>query len=157
MERSDWPTRTLTDTASTISTGVRRVFDSGAKLVRHNKNQATSDAVQQDATSISENAPSIGTPDGSNLGNNATSMTVNTPSINTPDGSNSENNTGQGYGAVDVLRDASFLSDFGALASQVSQASQTSQSPHAGTNVRILRIPLSRLPLPLSFSGWWSG
>jgi len=22
---------------------------------------------------------------------------------------------------------------------------------------RILRIPLSRLPLPLSFSGWWSG
>jgi len=95
--------RTLTDTASTISTGVRRVFDSGAKLVRRNKSQATSDTVQQDTASMSANAPSINTPDGSNLGNNATSMTVNTPSINTPDGSNSGNNAGQGYGAMDVL------------------------------------------------------
>ena len=135
--------RTLTDTASTISTGVRRVLDSGAKIMRRNKNQATSDTVQQDdafatmqqdTTSMTVNAPSIDTLDGSNSGNNATSMTVNTPSINTPDGSNSGNNAGQEYGAMDVLRDASFLSDFGALASQASQASQTSQNSRAGTN-----------------------
>jgi len=63
-----------------------------------------------------------------------TSMTVNTPSINTPDGSNSGNNAGQEYGAIDVLRDASFLSDFGALASQASQASQTFQNSHDGAN-----------------------
>jgi len=110
--------------------------------VRRNKNQATSDTVQQDATSMSVNAPSINTPDGSNSGNNAASMTVNTPSINTPDGSNSGNNAGQGYGAMDVIRDASFLSDFGALASQVSQASQTSQNPHAGTNVMLGFSPI---------------
>jgi len=134
--------RTLTDTASTISTGVRQVLDSGAKLVRRNKNQATSDTAQQDTTSMSANAPSINTPDGCNSGNNATSMTVNTPSINTPDGSNLGNNAGQGYDAMDVLRDASFLSDFGALASQVSQASQTSQNPHAGTNVMLEFSPI---------------
>jgi len=40
------------------------------------------------------------------------SMTVNAPSIDTPDGSNSGKNAGQECGAIDVLRDASFLSDF---------------------------------------------
>ena len=82
--------RTLTDTASTVSTGVRRVFDSGAKIMRRNKNQATSDTVQQDDAFAT-------------MQQDATSMTVNTPSINTPDGSNSGNNAGQGYGAMDVL------------------------------------------------------
>jgi len=91
--------RTLTDTASTISTGVRRVLDSGAKIMRRNKNQATSAIVPQDDGFAATQQ-------------DTTSMTVNAPSINTPDGSNSGNNAGQGYGAMDVLRDASFLSDF---------------------------------------------
>jgi len=87
--------RTLTDTASTISTSVRRVLDSGAKIMsRRNKNQATSPKAQQDdafAAMTMQQDP------------DATSMTVNTPSINTPDGSNSGNNAEQEYGAVDVL------------------------------------------------------
>jgi len=84
--------RTLTNAASTISTGVRRVLDSGAKIVRHNKNQATSATVQQDdAFAAMQQDP------------DATSMTVNTPSINTPDGSNSGNSAGQEYGAIEVL------------------------------------------------------
>jgi len=134
--------RTLTDTASAISTRVRRVLDSGAKIIRRNKNQAASETVQQDTTSTTVNAPSINTPDVSNLGNNATSMTVNTPSINTPDGSNSGNNAGQGYGAIDLLQDASFLSDFGALASQALQATQTSQNPRTGMNVMLEFSPI---------------
>jgi len=78
--------RTLTDTASTISTSVRRVLDSGAKIMlRRNKNQATSPTAQQDnAFAAVQQDP------------DATSTTVNTPSINTPDGSNSGNNAGQG-------------------------------------------------------------
>jgi len=124
--------RTLTDTASTISTGVRRVLDSGAKIMqRRNKNQATSPTVQQDDAFVAMQQD----PD-------ATSMTVNTPSINTPDGSNSGNNAEQGYGAMDVLRDASFPSDFGALASQASQASQTSQNSRAGTNTALELSPI---------------
>jgi len=105
------------------------VLDSGAKIMqRRNKNQATSPTVQQDdAFAAMQQDP------------DATSMTVNTPSINTPDGSNSGNNDGQEYGAVDVLRDALFLSDFGALASQVSQASQ---NPRAGTNVMLEFSPI---------------
>jgi len=115
------PERTLTDAASTVSTGVRRVLDSGAKILRRNKNQATNAIVQQDDGFAATQQ-------------DTTSMTVNTPSINTPDGSNSGNNAGQEYGAMDVLRDASFLSDFGAPASQASQASQTSQNSCAGMN-----------------------
>jgi len=103
--------RTLTDTASTISTSVRRVFDSGAKIMsRRNKNQATSPTAQQDdafAAMAMQQDP------------DATSMTVNAPSVNTPDGSNLGNNAEE-HGAVDVLREASFLSDFGVLASQAS-------------------------------------
>jgi len=121
--------RTLTDTASTVSTSVRRVFDSGAKIMsRRNKNQATSPTVQQDdAFAAIQQDP------------DATSMTVNTPSVNTPDGSNSGNTAEQGYGAVDVLREASFLSDFGALASQ---ASQVSQNSHAETNTILEFSPI---------------
>ena len=69
-------------------------------------------------------------------------MTVNTPSINTPDGSNSGTNAGQEHNAIDVLRDASFLSDFGALASQASQASQTYQNSRAGTNTVLEFSPI---------------
>jgi len=123
--------RTLTSTASAISTGVRRVLDSGAKIVRRNKNQATSAAVQQDDAFVAMQQD----PD-------ATSMTVNTPSINTPDGSNSRNSAGQEYGAIEVLRDASLLSDFGALASQASQVSQTSQNPRNGTNAVLEFSPI---------------
>jgi len=85
--------RTLTDAASAISTSVRRVLESGAKIMsRRNKNQDTSPTVQQDdAFAAMQQDP------------DATSMTVNTPSINTPDGSNSGNAAEQGYGAVDVL------------------------------------------------------
>jgi len=89
--------------------------------MRRNKNQATSDTTQQDDAFAA-------------MQQDTTSMTVNTPSINTPDGSNSGNNAGQECSAIDVLRDASFLSDFGALASQASQASQTSQNSRAGMN-----------------------
>jgi len=62
--------RTLTDTASTISTGVRRVLDSGVKIIRRNKNQATSDTVQQDDAFTA-------------MQQDTTSTAVNTPSINT--------------------------------------------------------------------------
>jgi len=96
----------MADTASTFSTGVRRVLDSGTKIMWRNKNQDTSATVQQDDASTATQQ-------------DTTSMTVNTPSINTPDGSSSKNNTTQECGAMEVLRDASFLSDFGARASQV--------------------------------------
>jgi len=76
--------RILTNTASTISTGVRRVLDSGAKIVRRNKNKATSATAQQDnAFAAMQQDP------------DATSMTVNAPSVNTLDGSNSRNSAGQ--------------------------------------------------------------
>jgi len=71
--------RAITDTASTFSTGVRRVLDSGAKIMRRNRNQATSATVQQDDASAATQQ-------------DTTSMTVNAPSVNTPDGSNSKNN-----------------------------------------------------------------
>jgi len=124
--------RTLTDTASAISTGVRRVLDSGAKIMqRRNKNQATSPTVQQDnAFAAVQQDP------------DATSMTVNAPSVNTPDGSNSGNNAEQGCDAMDVLREASFLSEFGALASQASQASQITQNCRDGTNAAFEFSPI---------------
>jgi len=105
---------------------VQRVFDSGVKIIsRRNKNQTTSPTAQQD-DAFAEMAMQQD-PD-------TASMTVNTPSVNTPDGSNSGNNAEQGYDAMDVLREASFLSDFDALASQASQASQIPQNYDAGTN-----------------------
>jgi len=84
--------------------GVQWVLDSGAKIMQHNKNQATSATVQQDDTSAA-------------MQQDTTSMTVNAPSVNTPDGSGPKVNTAQEHGAMDL--DASFLSDFGARASHV--------------------------------------
>jgi len=89
----------MPDAASTFSTGVRRVLDSGAKIMRRNKNQATCVAGQQDDASAA-------------MQQDAASMTVNASSIDTPDGSNSKNNTVQECGAMDL--DALFLLDFGA-------------------------------------------
>jgi len=111
--------RTLTDAAPAISTGVRRALDSGAKIMRRNKNQATSATVQQDDAFAATQ-------------HDTTSMTVNTPSVNTPDGSGPKINTAQEHGVMDS--NTSFLSDFGARASQASQASQTSRNSHVGTN-----------------------
>ena len=56
-----------------------------------------------------------------------TSMTVNAPSVNTLDGGNSKNNATQEHGAMDS--DASFLSDFGAGASQVGVNAMNEFSP----------------------------
>jgi len=56
-------------------------------------------------------------------------MTVNTPSISTPDGNNSGNNTEQEYDAIDVLRDASFLSDLESRSSQVEANTMGGFSP----------------------------
>jgi len=91
--------RAVADAASTFSTGVRRALDGGTKIMRRNKNQATSVAGQQDDASAATQQ-------------DATSMTMNAPSVNTPDGSNSKNNTAQECGAMDS--DTLFLSDFGA-------------------------------------------
>jgi len=99
--------RFVADTVSALSTGVQRVFDSGTKVMRQNKNQDTSATVQQDDVSTT-------------MQQDVTSMTVNTPSIDTPDGGNSGNNTAQECGAMDP--NASFLSEFG------------SQTPQFGTN-----------------------
>ena len=97
--------RVIADAASALSTGVRRVFDSGTKIMsRRNKNQDTSATVQQgDASMVAQQ--------------DTASMMVNTPSVNTPDGSNTKNNTTQECGVMDS--DTSFLSEFGARASQV--------------------------------------
>ena len=90
--------RTLTDAASAVSTGVRRVLDSGAKIMRRDKNQAASATVQQDDASAA-------------MQQDNTSMAVNTPSVDTPDASSSKINTAQEHGVMDW--NASFLSDFG--------------------------------------------
>ena len=79
--------------------GVRRVLDSGTKIMQRNKNQATSARLQQDDASAA-------------MQQDATSMMVNTPSINTPDGSGPKVNATQEHGVMDS--DTSFLSDFGA-------------------------------------------
>jgi len=99
--------RVVADTVSTMSTGVRRIFDSGSKVMRQNKNRDSNAMGQQD------NASTV-------IQQDVTSMTVNTPSISTPDGSNSGNNTTQECGAMDP--DASFLLELGA------------QTPQFGTN-----------------------
>ena len=97
--------RTLTDAASAVTTGVRRALDSGAKIMRRNKNQATSAMVQHDDVAAA-------------IQQDTTSMTVNAPSINTPDAS-SKINVAQEHDVMDS--DTLFLSEFGARASQASQ------------------------------------
>jgi len=99
--------RVMADTVSTVSTGVRRIIDSGSKVMRRNKNRDSIDTVQQDSIATVQQ-DSIAT-----LQQDVTSMTVNTPSISTPDGGNLGNNAAQEYGIMDVLRDASFLSELG--------------------------------------------
>ena len=132
--------RTLIDTASTFTNSVQRVLDSGAKIIsRRNKSKATSPTSQVASPTNQAKSPKEQQDDAfaemaMQQDPDATSMTVNTPSINTPDGSNSGNNTEQGYGAMDVLREASFISGFGELASQTSQASQIPQNYDDGTN-----------------------
>jgi len=114
--------RAIANAASAFSSGVRRALDSGAKIVRRNKNQAANVAAQQDDASAA-------------VQHDTTSMTVNTPSVNTPDGGNSKHNAAQEHGAM--ASDASFLSDFGARASQASQvsrASAASQDSQVGMN-----------------------
>jgi len=132
--------RTLIDTASTFTNSVQRVLDSGAKIIlRRNKSKATSPRSQVASPTNQAKSPTEQQDDAfaemaMQQDPDATSMTVNTPSISTPDGSNSGNNTEQGYGAMDVLREASFLLGFGELASQTSQASQIPQNYDDGTN-----------------------
>jgi len=96
----------MADTVSTVSTGVRRIIDSGSKVIRRNKNRDSSATVQQDsiATAQQDDTSTM-------IQQDVTSMTVNTPSISTPDGGNSGNNTAQEYGVMDL--DASFLSELG--------------------------------------------
>jgi len=93
--------------ADTISTGVRRILDSGSKVMRRSKNRDSNATVQQDDASTM-------------IQQDVASMTVNTPSISTPDGGNSGNNTTQEYGVMDP--DDSFLSELG------------SRTPQFGTN-----------------------
>jgi len=113
-------------TVSTVSSGMRRIFDSGSKVVRGNKNRDSLDTVQQGDTSTT-------------IQQDVTSMTVNTPSVNTPDGSNSGNNAGQEYGAIDVLRDASFLSDLESRTPQVEMNTMDGFSPVQGQNLSPLQ------------------
>jgi len=101
--------RVVADTVSTVSTGVRRILDSGSKVMRRDKNQDSNATVQQD------NASTM-------IQQDVTSMTVNTSSISTPDGGNSGNNATQEYGVMDP--DASFLLELG------------SRTPQFGTNTR---------------------
>ena len=106
----------MADTVSTVSTGVRRIIDSGSKVMRRNKNRDSIDTVQQDsiATVQQDSIATVQQDDTSTMiQQDVTSMTVNTPSISTPDGGNSGNNAAQEYGIMDVLRDASFLSELG--------------------------------------------
>jgi len=129
----------MADTVSTVSTGMRRTFDSGSKVIRGNKNRDSLDTVQQDsvpAVQQDDTSTMIQQDDTSTtIQQDVTSMTVNTPSISTPDGNNSGNNAGQEYGAIDVLRDASFLSDLGSRASQVEMNAMDGFSPVQGQNL----------------------
>jgi len=110
--------RVMADTVSTVSTEGRRIFESGSRVVQRNRNRDSMDTVQQDLidTVQQDDASTM-------IQQDVTSMTVNTPSINTPDGGTSGNNDAQEYGVMDVLRDASFLSD---LESQTTQSEMNS-------------------------------
>jgi len=118
---------------------MRRIFDSGSKVVRGNKNRDSIDSVQQGSiATVQQDDTSTMVPQGdtsATIQQDVTSMTVNTPSINTPDGSNSRNNAGQEYDAVDVLRDASFLSDLESRTPQVEMNTMDGFSPVQGQNL----------------------
>jgi len=123
--------RVVADTVSTVSTAARRMFDSGSKVIRGNKNRDSVPAVQQDDTSTMIQQDDTST----TIQQDVTSMTVNTPSISTPDGNNSGNNAGQEYCAIDVLRDASFLSDLESRTSQVKANTMDGFSPVQGQDL----------------------
>jgi len=78
--------------------------------------QGSIDTVQQDDASTM-------------IQQDVTSMTVNAPSVNTPDGGASGNNDAQEYGVMDVLRDASFLSDLELRTTQSEMNSTIGFSP----------------------------
>jgi len=103
----------MADAVSTVSTGVQQIFDCGSKAMWPNKNRDSIDTVQQDSIdTVQHDDTSTMTQQ------DVTSMTVNTPSINTPDGDNSGNNAAREHGAMDVLRDASFLLELGSRTPQ---------------------------------------
>jgi len=117
--------RVMADTVSTVSTGVRRIIDSGSKVMRRNKNRESIDTVQQDsmATVQQDDTSTM-------IQQDVTSMTVNTPSISTPDGGNLGNNTVREYGVTDM--DASFLSELGSRTPQFETNSTNEFSPVHG-------------------------
>jgi len=117
--------RVVADTVSTVSTGVRRIFDSGLKVMRRNKNRDSNATGQQD------NASTMTQQD-------VTSMMVNTPSISTLDGGNLGNNTTQEHGVMDP--DALFLSELGA------------RTPQFGTNTTNEFSPICSQDLSLTQS-----
>jgi len=133
----------MADTVSTVSTGMRRMFDSGSKVIWGNKNRDSLDTVQQDSVAAVQQG-SIATVQqddtstmiqhddtSTTIQQDVTSMTVNTPSISTPDGSNLGNNAGQEY----VLRDASFLLDLGSRTSQFEMNTMNWFSPVQGQDL----------------------
>jgi len=114
--------RVMADTVSTVSTGVRRILDSGLKVMRRNKNRDSIATVQRDSiATVQQDDTSTMTQQ------DVTSMTVNTPSISTPDGGNSGNNTTQEYGVMDP--DASFLSELGSRTPQFGTSTMNEFSP----------------------------
>jgi len=115
------------------------MFDSGSKVTRRNKNRDSLDTVQQDSIATvqqDDTSTMIQQDDTSTtIQQDVTSMMVNTPSISTLDGGNSGNNAGQEYGVMDVLWDASFLSELGSRTSQVEMNSMNGFSPVQGQNL----------------------
>jgi len=107
--------RVMADTVSTVSTGVRRILDSGSKVMQRNKNRDSIATVQRDSIAMvqQDDASMM-------IQQDVTSMTVNALSVSTPDGGNSGNNTTQEHGVMDP--DALFLSELG------------SRTPQFGTN-----------------------
>jgi len=100
--------------ANTVSTGVRRILDSGLKVMRRSKNRDSNATVQQgDASAMTQQ--------------DVTSMTVNTPSVSTPDGGISGTNATQECGAMDP--DALFLSELGSRAPQFGTNTANEFSP----------------------------
>jgi len=114
------------------------MFDGGSKAVRRNKNRDSLDAAQQDSIAAAHQG-SIATVQQDDASTttqqDVTSMTVNTPSVDTPDGSNLGNDAGQECDTIDVLPDASFLSDLGSHTSQVEMNTVDGFSPVQGQNL----------------------
>ena len=115
---------------SAVSTSVRGIFDSGSKAMRRNKNRDSIDTAQQDSiATVQQDDTSTMTQQ------DVTSMTVNTPSISTPDGGNSRNNAAREHGAMEVLQDASFLSELGSRTPQFETNSTDEFSPVHGQDL----------------------